>query len=882
VNPFYAKRVGLGWPLTGRSEELGLIGDAISDPVSSGVVLCGPAGVGKSRIVREALTAAESNQREIRWIVGTSSGRAVPLGAFAGWVGSAEHDNLRLVRDVVDSVTSTSSGDLAVIGVDDAHLLDDLSTFVIHQIVQRGAAKVLLTVRDGELIPAATQELWKAGQFDRLDVQPLARAGMTELVAASLGGCLDPDAAGLLWRLTGGNALYVRTIVEQELASGRLARQGASWRWISEPVLPRGLVELIEAQVGSLPDSVNDVIDVLAVGEPVELQSLLRITDARAVEDAERRGLIALEPVGGGMEARVAHPLYGEVRREGSPTTKLRRLRGLVAAELAKSDSGDDMRVAVRRATLMVQSDLEHDPDLLLRAARGAAWLADLPLTERLAAAAVRAGAGSEASFVRAHALSWLSRGQEADAVLREIDTDDLNNAGRARRLHLRACNLLWPFANPTAAKQSIDDIPDAAPPEFRSYIDAFYTQYWAAMGAPRAARKASADLALDQLPDAIAAGTAFALAISSGDEGRTTDAVAAADAGYAVADRSFGAAHMRFLVADGHVGALLLAGRIEDAESTAEGVRGQAIDLPGAGQFLSAGVAGRSALGAGRLTTAISLLEPLVDSLTSAGDTIGFGYRYQLALVVALAMRGAAEESSASLELLEERRHPSWQYLNYEHLLARAWVGAVHGAVSEAIATLLQAADTCCERGQFAPEVMCLQTATQFGDRTCAPRLRELQAIVEGPRVGLAASFAEALCTNDGAAMTVVSQDFERMGDRIAAIDAAAHSAVAHRGMGLRGSALGCAARAQRLAEQCGRAVTPALRKAAQHLPLTEREFEIVTMLVDGLSNREIAERLTVSVRTVESHVYNAMAKTGTSCRAELAAVLPGTWTLV
>jgi hypothetical protein len=54
------------------------------------------------------------------------------------------------------------------------------------------------------------------------------------------------------------------------------------------------------------------VIDVLAVGEPIELAALTRITDAAAVEEAETRGLITLEPAGGGIEVRVAHPLYGQ------------------------------------------------------------------------------------------------------------------------------------------------------------------------------------------------------------------------------------------------------------------------------------------------------------------------------------------------------------------------------------------------------------------------------------------------------------------------------------------------------------------------------------------------------------------------------------------
>ena len=39
---------------------------------------------------------------------------------------------------------------------------------------------------------------------------------------------------------------------------------------------------------------------------------------------------------------------------------------------------------------------------------------------------------------------------------------------------------------------------------------------------------------------------------------------------------------------------------------------------------------------------------------------------------------------------------------------------------------------------GRFAAEVMCLQTAAQFGDHTGGPRLHELESIVAGPRAGL------------------------------------------------------------------------------------------------------------------------------------------------
>ena len=45
--------------------------------------------------------------------------------------------------------------------------------------------------------------------------------------------------------------------------------------------------------------------------------------------------------------------------------------------------------------------------------------------------------------------------------------------------------------------------------------------------------------------------------------------------------------------------------------------------------------------------------------------------------------------------------------------------------------------------------------------------------------------------------------------------------------------------------------------------------------MIADGLSNREIAERLTVSIRTVEGHIYRACIKLDVSDRDELAKII-------
>lgn len=78
-----------------------------------------------------------------------------------------------------------------------------------------------------------------------------------------------------------------------------------------------------------------------------------------------------------------------------------------------------------------------------------------------------------------------------------------------------------------------------------------------------------------------------------------------------------------------------------------------------------------------------------------------------------------------------------------------------------------------------------------------------------------------------------------------------------------------------RRTGEQCDGASTPALRQAGQRLPLTERGHEIAMLLALGLSGRAVAQRLTLSLRTVEGHIHRAMRKTGVTNRDELAALL-------
>ena len=102
-------------------------------------------------------------------------------------------------------------------------------------------------------------------------------------------------------------------------------------------------------------------------------------------------------------------------------------------------------------------------------------------------------------------------------------------------------------------------------------------------------------------------------------------------ETGYGIVARNRQAPHLRYLIADRHVGALLQAGRIFEADHLAEQMGLHSADLPGAAPLLTAAIAGRAALAAGRVNEAHALLAPVIDVFFATGDVNGLGYRYQI-----------------------------------------------------------------------------------------------------------------------------------------------------------------------------------------------------------------------------------------------------------
>jgi DNA-binding CsgD family transcriptional regulator len=842
------------------------------DDRASGIVLSGSAGVGKTRVAREAVAGCGSRDTRRHWIVGTASARSVPLGAFADIASDFGPDPLRRVREVLDGLIGTARDGEVVVGVDDAHLLDDLSAFTVHQLITRRLATVILTIRSGEPTPDAITAIWKDQHLERLELQPLSLPEIESLVEHVLGGPVDSFSAQRLWQYTQGNALYLRHLLENEANAGRMTQRSGVWLWDGHPRLSPTLAELLAARIAHVPRPVRDVLDALTVAEPLETDILESIADSDAVAEAESLGLISVDPSVRPASVRLAHPMLGEVTHTGA--LQMRRLRGRIATELARRDSTDP-RHLVRRAALTMESDLRPDAGVLVAGASAALQLGDLRLAETLAQHAA-AGGDLPAKIIQAMAITWQERGTDAEAVLAEL-ADETSGPTRGQIAILRAMNFALSLGDTTSAERELDEEISADDEAAQPLVNALRALIDLVRGHSRASDRASTILASTPTNDIAQMLSIWVLVSGLGDLGRIDEIEPAANAGYRLAETSAEASHLRLPMAEVQGIAYRLAGALTSLDALIARIRRETIDVPFQ-QAWHSFFTGLSAMSRGNLIAAQRSLQETVAHLETGGSgrmTKTFAQSW-LTAVTGMAGRAAdARREFAAIEWSPQDAEAGvW---DLERFIAEAWTYAAEGATSQAISIVREAAAKECERGRPAWEVVLLQTATQFGDTTTAPRLAELADEVQGPRAPAAAIHAAALAAGDGDALIRASRHYEEFGDRLAAADAAAQAVVAYQQAGLRGAAMNASATVDRLAAECQGAQTPALRAASAPQPFTARQREIISLAAQGLSNKEIADRLTMSTRSVEGHLFRASQRVGANSREQLICILQG-----
>ncbi|AGS73052.1 helix-turn-helix transcriptional regulator [Streptomyces collinus] len=301
-----AKTLELPWPFTGREAELELVrrSSAAGRP---GVVVTGPVGCGKTRLITEAVRGTDCAR-----ITGTPESRGLPFAAFAHLLpGTVSlHRAVQLLSGV------------RLLVVDDAHLLDEASAALVHQLAAHGSTRLVVAVTDGVPVPGAVSRLWTGELLPRVALEPLPREDTGRLLATA---GLEPLTVGRLHRMCRGDLRLLRDLVAALRRSGGLTRvpECDEWAWrgpvpVTATVRDRLAPVLDRAGAGE-----RETLDRLAFAEPLPLA--LDDLDLDVLERLEADGLIHVDDLG---SVTLAHPLHGPALRATAGRLRSLRLTG--------------------------------------------------------------------------------------------------------------------------------------------------------------------------------------------------------------------------------------------------------------------------------------------------------------------------------------------------------------------------------------------------------------------------------------------------------------------------------------------------------------------------------------------------------------------------
>lgn len=896
--------------LVGRDAELALLGELIGGlPARGGALLVlGDAGVGKSALLRAAVEPAAAAGHRVLEAAGVEPEAGSPYAglhrllwpmvrmaaglpepqrqAVLSAMGLREGprpEAFTVALGVLNLLAGQADGHPIVVALDDLHWLDqetqETLAFVAHR-VERDPVLIVATARSGH-------------------ASPFAAAGLPEL---TLTGLDDAAAGELLLAYAGdlGAAWQARIVRESrgnplallELADAWRARGGAGTGVTPRPALTERLERAFAGRIAELPPGTRDALLVAAVEHGGALPEILaaastlagRSLTAAVLDPAARARLLRLD----GGRLRFRDPLVRPAVLGLEPLTR----RLAANAAMAGALSGDPLRRAWHRAQSIIGPDdrladeLEdgHPASLRGGAVTTAVWA--LERAARLTTDPARRG--RRLLLAAGHAFA-LGRAELVGRLVTEAARDELAEQDRARLEWLKEI-----FTDGTPG--DADRVAELCATAARSVVagdrdlaldllhGAALRCWWAEPGSrsrrevagvaeslPLPATDARYVAAL-ALAEPVRRGAAVHELLSAALPAGALDAVALhllGQAAYAIGDLPRAAdilsrAEPR-LRGEGRLGLLaqalvtrsacqLLTGDLDHAGAAAEEGRRLAADT---GQPLwETAALTRTALWHALRGESERALELAGAAETAAGRdglgllTCGALLAKGVALLVAGAYEAAYQELRRPFEPADPGHHPrecfgavmflaeaalrAGHLPHTRHVLAdlersalRTPAPLLHGQLLYARAVLASGPDA---EGRY-------ETALRH-DLSRWPLLRAKLELAHGRWLRRRRRSAEARMPLRSAQAT-----FDLIGARTWAGQARADL----RSSGER---------------------APAPRPAV----LSPQELEIARLVADGLSNREIGERLHLSPRTIGSHLYRIFPKLGITTRAQLA----------
>lgn len=858
---------GSAWPFVGRETERAALTEALATRRS--VVVVGGAGSGKTRLVDQVLGERAEGLVSLR---GTPTWAAIPYGAFvslAGDDGAFPTPGAALARL---RAALAASSDPGLLLVEDTQWLDYATAEVVATIV---ADEVQLVATRRASDDGPISRLCSTGAADRIEMAPLRDIDVAELIDHVVGREPSSDTLRRVVEWSDGNLWVLSALLSDAIRSDRAMVSGGLWH-VDEPELGPLVAELMSSDLDQLADDEREALGLIALAEPIDLHVIVSAGWDTAAERLEASGLIVVERVGPLETVRVGRPLLAAHVRESMGGLRRRRLAGVLVAAVAESGARSD-RTRVATAVLSLDLGVDLDTDELANAAATARLVFDCRTAERLAREA-HERIDDVASLVALTDVLF-ERGKHTERESLLADWTASNGRDEATIAIRRAVGLFWGLGDLDGALAALDAASLECDVEDRTAIDS-----------TAAALLSQSGLHLDALerlaqPDGDGAGRhgietmkLWARLVSGAARGELTvdDVTAVIDPTTEESRRTAPAVYVGESIAAMKVVALASLGCVADARELGKAERLRALETGDvvASAFASLGLAWVELL-AGALGIAQRHAR---DAAASFGRVNLPGQqRWAIGMLLLAAAQGRDREvvEEALLRLDEVTEHPA-RLFDATIERGRAAALVVDARRADAVATLEAAAVTCRRTGARIDELLCLHDMAVIDgiDSDQQVRMREVANSCTGDLAPLLVDHVVARAERDGSALDAVSGRFASIGALRYAAEAGMAAVDALAREGDQRSAQRMVTRAQALIDQPvdvldGRVdIRLAVGRAAR---LTPREVEVGELAATGLTSRAIAERLYLSIRTVDNHLARVYAKLGASGRAEL-----------
>ncbi|MFF3404211.1 LuxR C-terminal-related transcriptional regulator [Streptomyces sp. NPDC002659] len=835
-------------PLVGREMELMAAVHAMTSGSDryAGIVIAAPPGVGKTRLSEEVAKALPSSRRTVSLSHSHRSSRT-------GTRPSVD----QAAVSYLERLSSSARSARPVVLIDDAHHLDAATAELLRNVAQRRSVDLLVTVSSDLGSPAAIVEAWNDRQLFRVDLRPLDADTTRHLATTLLSDRLLHTAASRLAAMAEGNPQLLRELVRAACERGMVLAHPEGWDVADGVPWSPALRELLRQRLHQLNCQEERALDLVALAEPAPLSMLESLVDSVSLVGLEDRHLIRVGPPVPQLtgksrsecpSVRIGFPLLGHFLRNRMPVLKRRTLLRTWIDTYEQNSSVSSLD-QLRLMDWRLQASLPVRVQELLEAAQLSHQVGDLSAAARFTESAWRQQPSPTSIAAYGRALVALGCFASADHVLETTAPDAAIKDVKSRSLLLQG---------------RFDDAHALG-----SHMAGTQLQHHHGMAAYFQGRFTDALRISEPL-------------LAHGDPALRQEAGILVMAALCHAGRPLDALHLYqhldvtqasdeqqsalqvHSLEEVHANALADSGKLVEAQEILIRLHGAAVSgdriMIGARHGLALGLV---LLERGRPRQALPHL-----TLTSAYDTGWDQWRqrariYQALARAALPDRVAAARVADSLPALES------SYFVAHHAVALAWAATARAERAEATALLEQTARTHHSQGAYGDVAILVHEMARLGMSRHTSPFWDMS--VQGPFMQARLNYGRALATKDPELLHHAAGVFAGLGADLYAAEAYADLARLHEHSGNERRATAARLQATSLAAGCEGAITPALQRLKGAQPLSARESEITVLVAQGLTDKEIAERLTISVRTVGNHLYRIYRKLGVDNRRAL-----------